>query len=155
VKTTWIAIAAMAGALVAGVVGLRSCQRAGWERTLLGPYVGLPFADALTNSPVSVLPLVSGGRLEVHEVPAHSAPVLALRSDAGAIHWSRLLQPERRLLDGRVEHAGMRQLRLERIERDRQGYGVFFTCDWDWGGKEGGLIDLDGDYGFKSFRIGW
>jgi hypothetical protein len=31
------------------------------------------------------------------------------------------------------------KLRLQRIERDRQGYGVFFTCDWDWGGKEGGL----------------
>ena len=54
-----------------------------------------------------------------------------------------------------MERAGVRQLRLERIDRDSQGYRVFFTCDWDWGGKEGGLIDLDREYGFRSFRISW
>jgi hypothetical protein len=54
-----------------------------------------------------------------------------------------------------MEHAGVRQLRLQRIERDNQGYEVFFTCDWDWGGKEGGLIELGSDCEFKSFSVSW
>jgi len=135
--------------------GLRSCQREGWERMLYGPYEGVAFTDDLTNSPASVLTIASHGRLEIYELPSETAPVLAPRSEDGTIQWSRMLVPQRRLDDGRTERAAVRELRLHRVERDRDGYEVFITCDWDWGGREGGLIDLDGDYGFKSFRLSW
>lgn len=141
--------------LAASVLGIRSCQRAGWESSLRGPYVGEAFTDHLTNSPVSVLPITSVGKLEVYELASHTNPVLALRSEAGAVQWSRLLVPEQQFGDGPVERARVRELRLKRLERDRHGHEVFFTCDWDWGGREGGLIDLDTEYGFKSFRISW
>ena len=153
-KTIWAALVLIA-LLVAGFFGLRSCQREGWVRTLKGPYTGNPITGTFTNSPVSVLTLPSRGRLEVHEVASQAAPALVLRSENGAVQWARLLVPERRLDDGRVEHAGVRELRLRRIEPGGAGYAVLFSCEWDWGGKEGGLIDLDSEYGFKSFRISW
>jgi hypothetical protein len=155
VKTAWIVLAALVALIAASVLGIRSCRRAGWESSLRGPYVGLPFTGVLTNRPASVLAVSSHGKLEVYELASQSAPVLVLRSDAGAIQWSRVLVPEQRLDNGRVERAGVREVRLQRLERDKHGHEVFFTCDWDWGGREGGLIDLDSDYGFKSFRISW
>jgi hypothetical protein len=155
VKAKWIVPAALVALVAASVLGIRSCQRAGWESSLRGPYFGLPFTGALTNRPTSVLAVRSHGELEVYELASYSAPVLVLRSDAGAVQWSRVLVPERRLDDGRVERAGVREVRLKRLERDKHGREVFFICDWDWGGREGGLIDLDSDYGFKSFRISW
>ena len=66
-----------------------------------------------------------------------------------------MLVPERQLAGGGVERAGVRELRLHRLERDGARYEVYITCDWEWGGKEGGLIDLDSEYGFKSFRLSW
>jgi hypothetical protein len=141
--------------VAAGVLGMRSWRRAGWESSLRGPYPGLPFADVFTNSPASVLLVPSGGQLEVYELVAHTNPVLVLRSETGAVKWSRLLMPEQRLRDETVERASVRGLRLKRLEHHKQGHEVLFTCDWDWGGKESGLIDLDTEYGFKSFSISW
>jgi hypothetical protein len=155
VKRTLIIAVALVALLAAGLLGIRSCQRAGWESSLRGPYVGLPFTGDLTNSPVSVLTVPSRGELQVYELVSRTNPVLVLRSDAGAVQWSRLLVPEQRFDNGRVERAGVREVRLQRLERDKHGHEVFFTCDWDWGGREGGLIDLDREYGFKSFRISW
>jgi hypothetical protein len=154
-KKLWILPAALIAVIVGGVFGLPLCQRAGWEASLFGPYAGLPFEGEITNSPVSTLSIPTHGRLEVNELSSEMVPVLVFRSQQGDVRWSRLLLPERRLDDGSVIRAGVRQLRLVRLERDRHGFEVFFTCDWDWGGMEGGLIDLDNNYGFKSFRISW
>lgn len=49
----------------------------------------------------------------------------------------------------------MRELRLQGLERRNTNYVVFISCDWDWGGREGGMIELDNDYGFKSFSLSW
>jgi hypothetical protein len=155
VKATLIITLSVVALLTAGVLGLRSCQRAGWESSLRGPYVSLPFTGDLTDPPISVLPVPSRGELQVYELASYTNPVLVLRSEAGAVRWSRLLVPEQQFGDGPVERASVRELRLRRLERDKHGYEVFFTCDWDWGGREGGLIDLDRDYEFKSFRISW
>lgn len=154
-KKFWVLSLILIIAIVGGVFGLRSCQRAGWESSLFGPYTGQPFEGEIANPPVSMLTIPSHGRLEVYELVSEQVPVLVLRSERGAVLWSRWVLPERRLDDGSVIRAGVRQLRLVRLERDRHGFEVFFTCDWDWGGMEGGLIDLDNDYGFKSFRISW
>lgn len=153
-KAGWVPLSLIV-VFVGGFLAVRSCQREGWEAALTGPYRGSSFVGDITNTPVSTLPVPSRGRLEVYELPSRTAPVLVLRSEAGDIQWSRLLAPERRGRDGEIERAAVRQFRLHRLERDGAGYEVFVTCDWEWGGHEGGLIDLDSDYGFKSFRLSW
>lgn len=139
----------------ASVIGLHSCQRAGWERLLLGPFSGLEFTGDVTNKPVSTLSIPSHGRLEVYELASQIGPVLVLRSENGALQWSRLLVPELKMDDGKVKYDAVRELRLHKLERDKNGYEILFVCVWDWGGKEGGLINLNRDGEFNSFRLSW
>ena len=120
-----------------------------------GPYTGMQFTNEITNTPVSFLAIPSSGQLEVYEPANEIAPVIVMRSKDGVLQWSRLLLPEQRFEDGQVKQAAVRDLRLKRLERDRDCYEVLFSCDWDWGGKEAGLLDLDNEYRFKSFRISW
>ena len=54
--------------LLAAFLGLRSCQRQFWERTLHGPFTGIAYTGSITGSPVSVLAVPSHGQLEVHEL---------------------------------------------------------------------------------------
>lgn len=154
-KTVWITVVLAIAALVVCLLGFRACQRAGWESTLRGPYEGVPFAGDLTNQPVSVLPVSAHAKLEVYEVANLKGPVLLLRSDSGRTVWSRLLVPMQKFDGEQIERASVRELRLLKSKRRSGGYEVSFSCDWDWGGREGGLINLDKDYGFKSFRISW
>lgn len=141
--------------LTAAVVGFKPLQRKGWEAGLLGPYPGMPYDGAITNAPVSWLYVSPAGRLEVHEFAGLMAPVLVLRARDGSVRWSRHLLPERKRGDGPVERAGVRRLRLREWEKRKTGYCIRMTCDWDWGGPEAGLIDLNNDFGFESVRISW
>ncbi len=126
-----------------------------WERTLDGPFVGRPFAGSITTSPSSHLDLPGRGSLEVHELSPPTNPVVVWRSPDGAIRWTRLLVPERKRAGQVEEQAGLRDLRLLRFEDRSTGSVVVISCDWDWGGREGGLIELDRDNGFKSVRLSW
>jgi hypothetical protein len=152
-KTIWI-LATCFAVLGTGYWGLRSCGRRYWESTLNGPFSGAPFVGSITTAPVSVLEISAQGRLEVHELSPPTNPVVVFRAPSGAIRWSRLFVPDRKP-DGPIEYVGLRDLRLHRWERRSIGSEVVISCDWDCGGKEGGLIDLDDDYGFKSFRLSW
>jgi hypothetical protein len=78
-----------------------------------------------------------------------------LRSPGRAIQWSRLFIPEKKRQDGTVDHAALHELRLQSWQKRSTGSVVFVTCIWDWGGREGGLIELGADYGFKSFSLSW
>jgi hypothetical protein len=155
VKKTLCILLPCLAVLVAAAFGLRSCQRHFWERTLDGPYVGLPYNGSITNAPVSVLAIPSHGQLEVHELQSHTNPIVVLRSADGQVQWSRLFIPEKKRQDGSVDRAALHELRLQSWERRSTGCVVFVTCRWDWGGREGGLIELDADYGFRSFSLSW
>ncbi len=63
--------------------------------------------------------------------------------------------PEKKRPDGTINHAALRELRLQSWEQRSTGSVVFVYCNWEWGGKEGGLIELDADHGFKSFSLSW
>lgn len=154
-KSVWILIVCCLASLVAAFFGLRSCQRQVWERTLYGPYTGAAYSGSITTAPVSVLAIPARGQLEVHEIPAYTNSLVLLRSPAGAIQWSRLLVPEKRQTDGTMYRASLRELRLHNWERRGTVSVVFITCVWDWGGREGGLIELDKDYEFRSFKVSW
>ena len=141
--------------LVAAFFGLRSYSRQFWERTLDGPFIGTVYSGSITSSAASVLAIPSRGQLEVHELQSYTNPVVLLRSPSGDIQWARLFMPEKKRQDGAVDHAALRELRLQSLERRDTGSVVFVTCIWDWGGREGGLIALDTNYGFKSFSLSW
>jgi len=153
-KTFWILVLCVA-VLAAAFFGLQSFSRKSWERTLDGPFTGAPYSGSITNSPVSVLKIPSRGQLEVHELQSYTNPVVLLRSLGGEIQWSRLFIPEKVRQDGTVDHAGLRELCLQSWERRGTGSVIFVSCVWDWGGREGALIELDADYGFKSFSLSW
>ena len=57
--------------------------------------------------------------------------------------------------DGKVKTSWLRDLRLEKLQRRSTNSVVWITCDWERGGKEGGLIYLDTELGFKYFRLSW
>ena len=153
-KTVWITVICAVG-LAVSIWGLSSWSKDFWERTLDGPFTGAVFTGSLTTAPISVLAIPLHGQLEVHEPQSLTNPVVVLRSANGVVQWSRLIAPEIKLADGTVGRAGLRELRLKRLERRSTNYVVFITCDWDWGGKEGGLLELDNDYGFKNFSLSW
>jgi hypothetical protein len=155
VKKTLLILIPCLACLIAGLIVLRSCGRQYWERTLRGPFTGVAYTESITGSPVSVLAVSSHGQLEVHESQTRTNPVVLLRSPKGDVQWSRLFVPQWTRQDGSVEEAGLRELRLRSWERRSTGWVVFVSCDWDWGGREGGLIELDTDYGFRSFSLSW
>jgi hypothetical protein len=153
-KTLFILVPCLA-TLVVGFFGLRSCERQFWERTLHGPFTGVAYTGIITGTPASVLAIPLHGQLEVHETQTRTNPIVLLRLPTGEVQWSRLFIPQQKSQDGVVEHAGLRELRLRSWERRSTGSVVFVTCDWDWGGREGGLVELDLDYGFRSFSLSW
>gem|GEM_PF-1237450 len=153
-KTLWI-LATFAAILVAAFLVLGSWSRKFWERTLDGPFTGLAYSGSITTAPVSVLTVPSRGQLEVHELPSYTNPVILLRSPAGDIRWARLFLPEKQRQDGSANHSALHELRLRTWEQRRTGPVVFVVCNWDWGGREGGLIELDADFGFRSFSLSW
>lgn len=126
-----------------------------WEASLMGPYDGVPFTETTSSRPVSTLFVHGYGQLEVHEISDQTVPLLLLRAPDGGVRWQRLLQPERRYKDGSASTAFLRELRLHRIQRDPVGYRVQLSCDWEWGGREGGLIYLNPDFSFRGFALSW
>lgn len=77
------------------------------------------------------------------------------RHDDGLVRWAHLLQPTQQARDGQTETASVRELCLRSLNATDRGFQVLVTCDWDWGGRELGSVDLDAEYGFRSFRLDW
>lgn len=149
VLAVWLGVAALL------FLGVRSCGQRLWEEALHGPFPGEIYDGAVPAAPVSVLALGSHGQLEVHELPQASHPVLLLRSSQGAIQWARVLAPEMKQNDGSIDQPAVRDLRLMKWRKRGGEPVIWITCDWEWGGKEGGLIYLDAGYGFKAFSLSW
>jgi hypothetical protein len=153
-RTLTIGIVSAVALFIAGVIGFRAFTFKMWEGTLFGPYTGRAFTGELSSQPTSSLNITSGATLELHESAKFSAPILALRRD-GHIEWAHVLQPERPLRDGSFETAGVRKAQLRKRIAAHSGTRVIFSCDWDWGGRESGLIYLAGDQSFDHFGISW
>ena len=136
------------------VLGFRYFAFRFWERTLKGPFTGAAYSGTLPAQPTSTLPLSSDARLEFYEVSGASVPVLVLRR-GGSVQWSRLLLPQRHESDGSTSTAAIRDARFQRRVFTVSGSCALFTCDWDWGGREAGLVYLASDTSFNHFGISW
>ena len=141
--------------LGAGLWGLHSFALLMWEATLRGPFTGVTYAGIITSTPSSVLSVPPHGQLEVHELPGNTNPVVMLRSPNGKVEWARLFLPEKKWDDGKVQTFWLRELRLEKMEQRSTNAVVWISCDWEYGGKEGGLIFLDPEFGFDHFKLSW
>lgn len=120
----------------------------------MGPYIGSPFNYVLSNRPESTISLDGDRQLSVYEIADMSAPVAVLRR-SGEIVWTRVLVPMRQSPDGKTESAGLRDIQLlDLIQRDGRP-AIRFSCYWDWGGRENGLIYLAPDYAFDHFAVSW
>lgn len=143
------------GIILATGIGLQRCQNAGWKSTLRGPYEGRVFSGEVIGPPTSKLSVDSEGAFEVYQVSGQIAPVLVWRVSTGHVQWKRLLLPTKVKEDGSSEEAGLRDLVLHRLIEKEAGYELEITCDWDWGGRERGLVDLDHDLLFRGLRLSW
>lgn len=140
--------------LAAAFLGFRIFAFRFWERSLTGPFTGIAYTGTLPSQPTSTLPLSVDSRLEFYEVPDASVPVLVLRHGT-AVQWSQLLLPQRQQPNGSTSTASIRDARLQRRVFTLSGTRALFTCDWDWGGREGGLLYLASDKSFDHFGISW
>jgi len=144
--------------LAASILGLRHFGKGIWEAALWGPFQGKPYVGNLSDTPKSTLDL-SDGRMEVYYLSGMSNPVLVCRSESGNLISQTLLIPERTNQNGEVETAFVREFELKKpyrcSYRTSDGTHVFITCEWEWGGKEGGLLSLNNDFSFKEMWLSW
>ena len=150
----WRLICVTGAAVVLGLFALRSFSFRMWEATLNGPYTGAPFTDVLPSHPVSSLEMDQDCRLSVYEIADMTAPVVVFFR-GGEMVWSRVLVPQRESSDGRVETARLWDMQLLKLLELDGRPAVEFRCEWDWGGRERGLIYLGADYSFRHFRVSW
>lgn len=154
-KSTRAIIVICSVALLAiDIVAFRDATFRFWEGSLIGPFAGKPYSGTLPSQPTSTLRLSNNDRLEFCEVSGASVPVLALRRD-DIVQWSQLLLPQRPMPDGSIATAAIRNARFDYRIFTLSGTRARFTCDWDWGGREGGLVYLTSDRSFDHFGISW
>lgn len=150
-----VIILLLLGAAVASWFAIKAFAFNQWEATLVGPFYGSNYVGQLEGLPVSLLNLQNGIILQIYRVPNCNDPILNLRSALGSNIWSRLLIPEDVASDYSKRHGQIMDIKLIRIYQHKAGYKVYMTCNWNWGGKEAGLIYLDHNFSFQSFSLGW
>ena len=137
----------------ASVVFTACDQKSGWERTLMGPFKGEPYIKEPSSAPVSTLFVSEKIVLSVHWESGTTDPVLCLRNAAGLLAWAQLLIPR---VEGSDKPQGqITQLSLNEIVPTKDGYKIKMSCEWTAGGKEGGIVNLNKDYTFSDFALGW
>ena len=149
--------------LAAVVLGLtwwvRDALFRGWESLALGAFTGEEYSGPLTNAPSSWLGLPGNYILEAYPTNAVRASnewaVVRLRNGRDEVVWTRVLKPEIRRKNGRVDYPFVAKVELQEYRRAKGAYKVLFGCVWGAGGREGGVLTLDGRYEFESFAISW
>jgi len=156
-KKAFIIILALAIA-TAAVLGVKHFSKKKWEATLKGPYEGKANIAKITGSPFSSL-VMPGGEVEIYYPANENNPVLVCRSDSGEIISQTSLIPSRTDEKDKVQTAYVKQLELRKpyscTFHDCEGIHVLFRCDWEWGGKQGGLLTLNDDLTFKEMWLSW
>jgi hypothetical protein len=129
-----------------------------WDGTLMGPYPGRPYEGDLPKGPAAFF-AVDSVRLEVYETAGTNNPILVIRSERGDVLSRALLVPERRNGERDVIAATVRDLRMHKRKLySCHGLGgpiILITCDWEWGGREGGLLCLKDDLSFGEMWLSW
>jgi hypothetical protein len=142
-----------AAVAIACIAFLSACGERYWERTLSGPFTGDPYEGRISTPPSNSLALSKSSVLDVHWEPGISNPIIRLRNADGTFAWARLLAP--RFEGQHREDVRISELTLRNVKPSEDGFKVRVSCDWNAGGKEGGIIYLNKDYTFRSFALGW
>ena len=125
---------------------------------LWGPYVGETYTGELQLLPVSSLEL-PGVNLEVHQVPGLENAILVCRSVSGHILSQTALIPTRTDENSQTIPPSISEMELvsvyHPIRLTNETVCVYVHCDWEWGGREGGLLFLDENFNFKELWLSW
>ena len=124
-----------------------------WERTLSGPFSGEPYVGRIATAPSNSLALSKNYVLDVHWEPGISNPIVRLRNADGMFPWAHVLAPH--FEEQKTPQVRISELTLREVKTSTDGFKVMVSCDWNAGGKEGGIIYLNKDYTFRSFALGW
>ena len=122
---------------------------------MFGPYEGADYELPVNSTLTSTSKIKNIGSLGVYEIPDVDAPVLALRDLKDKISWAILLQPTKESEDGTITTAYLRNLKILDSTYRGDSHTIEISCDWEWGGKERGLIYLNDDYTFRNFALSW
>lgn len=160
-KSTIIQICILLALLTLGFLGIRSCDknlRNLWEVGLRGPFLCQPYQEELPNKPVSTLKLKNKASLAVYDINKPN-PVLVCRSPSGDIVSKTLLIPSDTDKDGVTityfVHNFVLDSPYQCAYRTDPDLHIYIHCQWEWGGKEGGLVVINPDYSFKELWLSW
>jgi hypothetical protein len=134
-------------------LGARRVQQGAWERFLI-PFQGEPFVGEIQGSPASSLQLADGYSLSLFRQGTNH-PVLVMRSPTGSNLWKQALIPQNAASDGSIRRGLIHDMDLKFAKHYRDGQKIFVSCDWYWGGQEGGIIYIGPDQTYKSFALSW
>src|SRR5438045_3745149 len=81
--------------LVLSAAIFQACgQPSYWEKTLAGPFAGLPYTNDLSSASDSSLKVGSPYFLETHWEGTNIDPIVCLRGQGGKCVWTRALVPQ-------------------------------------------------------------
>lgn len=136
-------------------VAFNKLQRAGYERLMFGPYYGKLFVGEPAGPVISSLKLTQDHLLTIYSHPGETNPVLCLQTSDSKISWCRILVPVQTNNAGGVDEYHISEISLTSTRRFKTGHAVSLSCNWNRGGREGGVIYLSPDYDFQSFKLSW
>ena len=135
---------------------MASNRTPGWEKYLTGPFHGSEYKGALSGDVIGSLPIPEHSAvLELFRAQNSPDPVLRLRTSAGTNDWQQLLIPTALNKDGTLRRGQIKEMKLDTYQQTTEGIKVYISCDWDWGGKEPGVLYLGKNLALQAFRLGW
>lgn len=150
----FVFIVVAAFAIIGGLNLMEKARFSAWERMLKGPYLGAEASAPGASTNLS-LSLANGTTLTLFE-DADQGTVLSFRDVSGQSRWSRLLIAEEQSKEGNgTNRTKLRNVSFQEVKKTKDGLKVVFICDWDWGGREQGVIYLSPELDFRSFAVGW
>lgn len=132
-----------------------------WEKTMKGPFNGVPVGGVDVRKIDSRLELPDRHLLEVSNAYTNTGgddwPLVVLKKPNGEAIWGRVLQPTGEYPDaGTNDTPFVRDVKLLKWRKGPGEIKVIFSCYWGAGGAEKGIIYLDRDsLAFKRFAVSW
>lgn len=139
--------------LLLAYLGARRVQQGAWERFLIS-FQGEPFTGEIQGSPSSSLQLSDGYSVLLYERGTNH-PVLVMRSPTASNLWKQALIPKDTASDGSARRGIIHDINFKSAKSYRGGIKIYVSCNWFWGGEEGGIIYIGPDHALERFALSW